>query len=358
MYISQTDKKTYYYILNEIKYGIYYVCSGKSISIEITNLLNPLFESYQAKFATEEIEKISVLFTMIKTTEQYDKIFERIFSSQQFSLIKNQKEITIKIAINLEIFGEVNFELIIPKVQIDNEKKLDYLLNKFITQEKKINELDDKVKKQEKIIESLKKNNNDLTEKVIKLEEYIKKKEPNELFEGDNSKIVESEEEKEFLKEILPNKKFKLLYRATKDGDSYENFHSKVDNKGETITLFKTDKNRKFGGHISKSWKNSGDWQNGDPSYFLFSFDEKKCYKDKKNSLYSGMQFYCNKDWGPDFYGGSGVLCIYENGSLLGKGSGYEEQKFTLLSNITKDYEFSGEHRFTCIEVEVYKVIN
>ena len=111
----------------------------------------------------------------------------------------------------------------------------------------------------------------------------------------------------------------KILYRSTKDGDSYKDFHNKVDNKGETITLFKTIKNRKFGGHISKSWSSSGNWQCKESSYFLFSLNEKKCYKDKNNYLYNNKQFYCNSNCGPLFHGGSGYLGISFAKLLLGK---------------------------------------
>ena len=225
-----------------------------------------------------------------------------------------------------------------------------------------VNILNNKVKTQEKKIVSLEKGNNELMAKVIKhkqYEDYLNKKiEKEKQFQIENSKIVETKEEIEFLNRLLPNKKFKLLYRATKDGDSYNEFHSKVNNKGETITLFKTDKNRKFGGHISKSWNSSSGWQKGDVSYFLFNFNEKKCYKDKNNYLYNNGQFYCDVNTGPYFYGGGGNLCIGKGGSLLGRDIGYEYQRFTQLSNIKRDYEFSGENRFTCVEIEVYQVIS
>ena len=365
---NQANKKTYYYTLNEIRYGIFYTSSGNNIYIEITNMLNPLLELYQGKFALENLERISSFFKMIKTLEQYDKLFDKIFSNQQFSLIKNQKEIILKISINIEIIGDETFELSIPKIPINNDKNLDYISNKFIDLENAnnklniiVNELNDKVKEQEEKIKLLEKNNNELMERVIKLEKYNneqKEKKTNKLFQGDNSKIIEKKEEEEFLKQMLPNKKFKLLYRATQDGDSITNFHNKVDNKGETITLFKTDKNRKFGGHISKSWNSNSGWVKEDASYFLFNLNEKKCYKDLNNVLYNSQQFYCHSNYGPDFYGGTGVLQTNKNCSLLGKGSGYESQNFTELSNITKDFEFSGEKRFTCVEIEVYKVIN
>ena len=66
------------------------------------------------------------------------------------------------------------------------------------------------------------------------------------IFNEKVSKIVVSNEEINFLKEIIPNSKFSLLYRATIDGDSFKTFHSKVDGKAPTIILFKTSKDKKW----------------------------------------------------------------------------------------------------------------
>jgi len=44
-----------------------------------------------------------------------------------------------------------------------------------------------------------------------------------------------------------------LLYRATSDGSYPKDYHKKCDNQGPTLTLIKTDNNRKFGGYVSKT---------------------------------------------------------------------------------------------------------
>ena len=58
------------------------------------------------------------------------------------------------------------------------------------------------------------------------------------------SLICEQQNEINFLKLLLPNKKITLLYRATQDGDFFKIFHLKCDNQGETKTLCKTTKGR------------------------------------------------------------------------------------------------------------------
>ena len=47
-----------------------------------------------------------------------------------------------------------------------------------------------------------------------------------------------------------------LLYRATTDGFSGNDFHSRCDGKTSTITIIKNNLNYVFGGYASASWNN------------------------------------------------------------------------------------------------------
>ena len=49
-------------------------------------------------------------------------------------------------------------------------------------------------------------------------------------------------------------RKVKLVYRASKDGWSTSEFHSKCDNEGPTLTIVKTDKGYVFGGYSNRAW--------------------------------------------------------------------------------------------------------
>ena len=93
------------------------------------------------------------------------------------------------------------------------------------------------------------------------------------------SKIVVSNEEINFLKEIIPNSKFSLLYRATIDGDSFKTFHSKVDGKAQTIILFKISKDKKWGAYTNNPWSSNGGCDDHPKAiYFLFSISNQKKY--------------------------------------------------------------------------------
>ena len=382
-------KKGYKFEMDQTQYKLEFLITERHVIFKIYNPLNISNDFYQCQISFENLRKLSPFFQNIKTVDQYDKLFDDIFTKNQFTLRKLNENLHSYIIMKIDFIKDkiIEFKLLQQKnidltkspdknecnkkliransgknMQLNKGKNevipkkpgnLDYILNKLSQQEKLIMNLNDTVN-------TLQKQNSFLIDKVNKLELYIsqekiKKENKNwELFQGNNSHIFESEEEKKFLKEILPKKKFKLLYRATEDGDTPKIFHKKVDKIGETITLFKTDKNRKFGGHITKAWNNSGDWEKRDPSYFLFSFDEKKVYKPIDDNCFNENVFYCAANCGPYFYN----IGINVGNSILKYEGGFEWQNLPHLGNLTKDYELTGENKFTCVEVEVYQVIN
>ena len=76
-----------------------------------------------------------------------------------------------------------------------------------------------------------------------------------------------------------------LLYRATRDGDKFNDFHSRVDNKNSTLTIIKTSLNCKFGVFLDIPIKQTGNSIVDDKS-FIFSFNLKKIYN-KKSGTYT-----------------------------------------------------------------------
>jgi len=129
-------------------------------------------------------------------------------------------------------------------------------------------------------IENLKNENLKLKEEIKKIKnilEPIYKK-----FQKKNSVIMEENEfdfiRKEIETKINKIKKIKKLYQATIDGEEPINFHSKCDNIPYTLTIFKSEGNRRFGGFITQTWDSSSGFKN-DEKAFLFSLDKKKFIK-------------------------------------------------------------------------------
>ena len=163
------------------------------------------------------------------------------------------------------------------------------------------------------------------------------------------SNIVENVEEEEIIGNRLSNSKiikYRLLYRATRDGDSSKIFHLKCDNYHNLIVLVETKEGKRFGGYTSSKFKGANPMKI-DNSAFLFSFDLKKIYNITKDNY----AIDCNPKSGPSFSGGS--LFIPENffekfGKIGAAGGPYK---------FGKDYELNnGKKNFLVKELEIFQV--
>ena len=97
------------------------------------------------------------------------------------------------------------------------------------------------------------------------------------------------------------------MYRATENGDRPSDFHRFCDNKGPTLTIFKSTKGYIFGGFTLVNWDSSGNYK-PDPDAFVFSLNQKKIFriKDDKNAI------QCNSGNGPTF-GSNHAIDINDN---------------------------------------------
>ena len=151
-------------------------------------------------------------------------------------------------------------------------------------------------------------------------------------------------------------KELKKLYQATIDGDSPINFHSRCDNIPNTLTLIKSNGNRRFGGFASECWKSPSSFDfKDDINAFLFSLDKQKIYPYKKDG--NALEF--NKSYGPTF--GIGPSSIFTGSSPI--------QRKTLITNESisyASYNFygdknalseSGGNNIYASEIEVFQVI-
>ena len=95
-----------------------------------------------------------------------------------------------------------------------------------------------------------------------------------------------------------------LVYRASRDGWLYSDFHKFCDNKGALLVLEKVDNGRLCGGFCSISWNSSSSYVKDDKS-FLFSLDLSKKYQ-SSNQQHDG-HLYFGKLRGP-YFGDNGSL--------------------------------------------------
>ena len=155
------------------------------------------------------------------------------------------------------------------------------------------------------------------------------------------------------------DKKYKLLYRGSRDGSLSKNFHEKCDNQGTTLTLYRNDKECIFGGYTSIPWSNQGDYKKS-PDCFIFTlnnihntepykFPIKNDLGGVKHNINYGPTFGANCDIGiPDDFKNkdsySDFPCKYQD--ILGKGRSI----FTGDSNNTNT-------SIKINEIEVFKII-
>ena len=77
-----------------------------------------------------------------------------------------------------------------------------------------------------------------------------------------------------------------MLFRKSKNGDSFNEFHRLIDNKGKTLVLIEGEEGFIIGGYTTKDWNKSGNWYNDNDS-FLFSLTQGKLFPiiENRNSI-------------------------------------------------------------------------
>ena len=115
-------------------------------------------------------------------------------------------------------------------------------------------------------INALKEKINTLTERMISLENKLEKLESTKKNNyGLTDKIIKTEEEIKELFSFISNgreRQFRLLFSPTLENNKKEDFHKNCDNKGSTIILVETSNGRRFGTFASLSWKSNNQWVN------------------------------------------------------------------------------------------------
>ena len=199
----------------------------------------------------------------------------------------------------------------------------------------------------------LEKENLDLKARLSVLEKFlqIKINDQVKLKEKILSDIITDIKELDVInKKLLRQNKrtvYTLIYKATRDGDKSEIFHTMCDSYQNTVVLIKTSKGRIFGGFTHEKWEGE-DINKIDNRAFLFSVDRQKVYTVQKNEEAIG----CYKLNGPDFCGWQ--IVVHDN--FLSNKQCYTGEKGVNF-NTEEDYELNGGEKYFGIdELEVFHV--
>ena len=335
---------------------------------------------YQVDYSLEDFQKLSKGFKMCESIDEILEIVKEIFNSKKAQIKIEKGKNKVIILLYIILLGGKEQE-----IQIElNQKNLDLNeINKELCNKVNILESDIKVIKKENINNIEKINNLEKEIKELKqwkekydseLQQLIKSKiqkaNDNEFMKKIDSVIIKEKKEIEFLENRLKNndpilmKKnitFKLLYRATKDGNSPESFHQKCDNIKGTLTIMKTSKGMRFGGYTECTWnadpkKGGQNKKDNNGIGFCYSLDLFKIYN---NTNEANSTIRCYEKEGPDFYGGDCYMFdiyfpINSNTNIY---TGYTV-KNNSFGKFEKDYEINnGESKFVLQELEIFQVL-
>ena len=312
------------------QYKIETKIESNSLKISIIDSQN---NEYLGLFTKEFLSEKADLFKHFSLNSILP-FFQENLNAKKY-IIKNDD---INMSLTIKYSDEKFFELLIPKKDIN-----------FNTQLNIITELTN-IKKENK---EIKKRLFDLEQKVnLLLNEKNKK---NELKGFENTIIKNNEEAIKILKWICPNgeRKAKLLYKATPEENTRDDFHRKCDNKGATVFILETTKGRRFGGYTSLSLSSHEEWKD-DKEAFLFSLDNDKKYNVIPEASY---KVYSNKDFGPWFGCNGNIGLAYEKNFFIGNET-HRENFDSKCYSTTVNFELSGGKAFNISKFEVYQIIN
>ena len=275
-----------------------------------------------------------------------DSQYDTLFCNE--NIIREGEKLSDKIKKSLEKGKSINNEW-------NNNNKLGQLIYDCINIEdniKQINIIDENIKKcnsnKNEIIKlNYKETIDDFINRIKKFG-YIYKK-----LNIDSLILKNKEHLTKFFDLIGNNLKLnntKLLYRATRDGDTTSIFHQKCNNYRGTLMIVKTTDEYIFGGYTKEIWNEDKNYRK-DENAFCFSLDLNKIYKSKKTNY----TINCNN--GGTTYGfGNYFFSIRNNclskGGLMNDGlnASYDNQEIENEIN-------NGKSNYGIVEVEVFEII-
>ncbi len=156
--------------------------------------------------------------------------------------------------------------------------------------------------------------------------------------------------------ELKVDHNWDLIYRGTRDGFEAESFHSKCDDKSNTLVIIKSINGNVFGGYTEQSWSGENFYRE-DPNAFIFSFKENQ--KLKMKCQIPKEAIFCRDDYGPIF--GHDNITIEGQSNQNEKswsdlGDTYKHPNYAYKSNEAQSF-LAGSYKFKVSEIEVYSNI-
>ena len=331
---------------NNKEYTLNFGINGESIYFELYDLKDGNYK-YMNIFSLPLLKKKNFWFNQFSSLEKMVKVIKNIMKSNKFQI----KE------------GNINKIIIFFSNPLDEEDIISLELNK---EEKSTKEI---IKDLLDVTKELKEKNEFLENKINNLEKKFEEKisffenqinnlrkineKQNETKRSDlmDSLIISKKADINLLKEwISPNqnKSFELIYRASRDGDTVQDFHRMCDNKTPTISIFKTPKDYIFGGYTTVIFNNpdNNSLQLKDEKAFIFSLNNREKYKtkDKNESIRINPSFLII------FGNGSNSIQIEDNALKS------ENHWSNPCGSYGDNLKLTENTEFSIVEMEVFQV--
>ena len=295
--------------------------------------------------------------------DSIDEIYEDlvILMDKDKTIIKEEEsKVNIKVPLESHKFKEIVFTL--NKLTKNEEEKYKELLLSITNLNNEIKDLKTNYLEQIKTLsdenKSLKEEINYLKNKMSYLETYFEiikqKEEKNKIYiKNLDSLIINKNEEynKTLKKWIYPERKIKakLLFRASRDGDSYDIFHKLCDYQKPTLELVKFKKGNILGSYTTLDWETKSNWKS-DLNLFVFSLTENKKANKKKSQYNRGIECYSDK--GPETY-----LLAFDRGQNMRKiRVRLDDQEYDINTQLLAP-DMQTEKYYDAEEVEIFKII-
>jgi len=305
------------------------------ISIRDINDIEEISNAYKGCFSLDKLIGNNNFLKKFDIEDMKD-IFINVINSQQLSISKQNQ--TLLSSWKFIIINEIDIKLLLAKEKTDDKEIIEQLIEAVKNLNKNNNCLRNEIDNIKKDIENL---NNYLFKNIIHKSNII-----NNFEEAINIKKWIYEKNNNNI-----NKELKLIYKATKDGDSASKYHQFCDNKNPLITLIKTKKNKRFGHYMEQKVSVNNSSYTKDEKAFLFSLDKLKKYDIKK----PGYAMYYHLSYGPCF----GYSCdLYLNDGFLTRNDNVERNASYFTYDVPSDVELTGESKFGVEEVEVYQILS
>eukprot|EP01125_Pyxidicula_operculata_P005477 TRINITY_DN1940_c1_g1_i2.p1 TRINITY_DN1940_c1_g1~~TRINITY_DN1940_c1_g1_i2.p1 ORF type:complete len:394 (-),score=56.74 TRINITY_DN1940_c1_g1_i2:385-1566(-) len=155
---------------------------------------------------------------------------------------------------------------------------------------------------------------------------------------------------------VLPDSKFRLLYKGSRDGFRSGDFHQRCDNYGETLTIIESCEGYIFGGYSAIPWKSDDHIvkvNRAENQQFIFTLFNPHQIPPTKFEGEDDVDIIYFNSCGPVF--GRSDIIISDMCNQASSSINFPDS-FVDTTNIGKSL-FTGSHQFNVSDIEVYEVI-